>query len=92
MNMKLETMIDTFLTTIGLTYGLAQIHEILGIVILVLNICWMMSRLAYNIYVKVKNKDFKGIEEDVNKTLDDLSSIKDSIAEKEKEKEDGEHK
>lgn len=91
MNMKLEKMIDTFLTTIGLTYGLAQIHEILGIVILVLNICWMISRLAYNIYVKTKNKDFKGIEEDVNKTLEDLSNIKDSIEQKEK-KEDGESK
>ena len=92
MNMKLETMIDTFMTTIGLTYGLAQIHEILGIVILVLNIGWMLTRLVYNIYIKVKNKDFKGIEEDVNKTLDDLSSIKDSIEQKEKEKEDGERK
>lgn len=92
MNMKIETMIDTFLTTIGLTYGLAQIHEILGIVILVLNICWMIGRLAYNVYIKVKNKDFKGIEEDVNKTLDDLTSIKDSIEQKEKEKEDGERK
>ena len=92
MNMKLETMIDTFMTTIGLTYGLAQIHEILGIVILVLNIGWMLTRLGYNIYIKVKNKDFKGIEEDVNKTLDDLSSIKDSIEQKEKEKEDGERK
>lgn len=92
MSMKLETMIDTFLTTIGLTYGLAQIHEILGIIILVLNICWMIGRLAYNIYIKAKNKDFKGIEEDVNKTLDDLTSIKDSIEQKEKEKEDGERK
>ena len=92
MNMKLETIIDTFMTTIGLTYGLAQIHEILGIVILVLNIGWMLTRLGYNIYTKIKNKDFKGIEEDVNKTLDDLSSIKDSIEQKEKEKEDGEHK
>lgn len=92
MSMKLETIIDTFLTTIGLTYGLAQIHDILGIVILVLNICWMISRLAYNIYIKAKNKDFKGIEEDVNKTLDDLASIKDSIEQKEKEKEDDERK
>lgn len=92
MSMKLETMIDTFMTTIGLTYGLAQIQEILGIVILVLNIAWMLTRLGYNIYIKFKNKDFKGIEEDVNKTLDDLSSIKDSIEQKEKEKEDGEHK
>lgn len=92
MSMKLETIIDTFMTTIGLTYGLAQIHEILGIVILVLNICWMLTRLGYNIYIKVKNKDFKGIEEDVNKTLDDLSSIKDSIEQKEKEKEDDERK
>ena len=92
MNMKLETTIDTFMTTIGLTYGLAQIHEILGIVILVLDICWMLTRLGLNIYTKIKNKDFKGIEEDVNKTLDDLSSIKDSIEQKEKEKEDGERK
>jgi len=83
MNTKLANTIDTIFTSLGLSYGLMEIKEILGIVILVINILWILGRFGYAVYTKIKAKNIEGLEEDVNKVVGELENIKDNLDKKE---------
>lgn len=68
--------LDNIMNAIGLTFGLANIQSILGIIILCLNITCIIFKAICIIYNKIKNKDINGAIEEVNKTIDKLQEIK----------------
>lgn len=58
------------------TYGLANMQEVLGIIILILSICNILINLAIKVIDKIKNKNYKGITEDINDAKEELKNLK----------------
>lgn len=84
--MKLSTIIDTCLLSLGTVYSLANIEQILGILILVVQLIWLISKLCIKIYNSVKNKKAINITqkevEDVEQLCIDLSEKVEDFKEK----------
>lgn len=59
------------------TYGLANIQTILGIVLLVLSICSILFKMGFSIYTHIKNKEYKEIQDDLDKAKEELEKLKD---------------
>lgn len=78
--MKFERIIDTCLLTIGSAYSLANVEQILGIVILVIQLLWIIAKLWLKIYTKIKTKkDVETIPDDFKDAVDEISDITDYI-------------
>ena len=76
MNKNLTNVIDNVLLVFGFTYALSDIENILGIIILCIQIIWLFSKFFIKIYTKIKNKDYDSIGKDV----EDLENgLKDKI-------------
>lgn len=54
--MQTENTIDTALISIGSVYSLTNIREILGIIILCIQIIWFTLKIFFKIYRSIKNK------------------------------------
>lgn len=76
MNKNLNNVIDNVLLVFGFTYALSDIENILGIIILCIQIIWLFSKFFIRVYTKIKNKDYDSIGKDV----EDLENgLKDKI-------------
>lgn len=73
---KTEKFIDGFLLTVGSGYSLTNIKEILGIIILFIQLIWILSKIAAKIINKSNNS--KGSDE-VNEDVKILTTIVDKI-------------
>lgn len=75
--MKIHNAIDVMLLTLGTTYSLANIREVLGITILVLQIIWLLAKVFLKVYDNIKNKKTNVIPheeiKDVDKFLNDIN-------------------
>lgn len=80
--MDMINKIENVTIGLGLYFGLANVQDILGFVILVVQFCLIVWKTGYAIYCKIKDKKFSQIEEDVKKGIQDLEDLK-----KEKENE-----
>ena len=71
-----ERITDTILLTVGSTYSLANIETILGIVILVINLAWIVTKLVYKIVKSIKKGEDLEIHDNevssVTKTIEDF--------------------
>ena len=75
--MKVSNIIEDVLIATGLTIALTDIHQILSIIILVFNVCWILWKCGYGIYKHVKNKNLDEVEkqlEDAKNELEELDS------------------
>lgn len=61
--------------SIGLIYGIANIQEILGIIVLVLTIVNIITGYAFKIYDKIKKKNYKGITEDIEDAIEEIKDL-----------------
>lgn len=77
---KLKSL-DYGLDAIGLTYSIANIKEILGIIILVLSILSALYKLGVTIYTKIKTKKFNEISKEIENAKEELEEIKNNIKE-----------
>ena len=59
-------------------YGLANIKEVLGIVILVLSICNILFNMVIRIYSHIKAKKFKEVSQDFKDAIDELKDLEDN--------------
>ena len=59
----------------GTAVSLSMIQTILGITLLVINICLIITKLVFKIIDRVKKNDIKGVVEDIEKTQDELKSL-----------------
>lgn len=57
------------------TIALANIQEILSIIILVLSILNILINMGIKIYGKIKNKKYDEISKDITKAIDDLKEL-----------------
>lgn len=78
--MKPNDVVDTALLSIGSIYSLANLEQILGIIILVIQIAWLTYKLCAKIYSKIAyKKDVKITEDEVHELLEVTSELRDEI-------------
>lgn len=84
---RTEAVVDTILLSTGTGYALTNIHTILGIVILAIQICWFVFKTVYFIYRKLKQgKTIQDCEEDVNSLIGNLTNMEKYINDREDKK------
>lgn len=69
-------IITTSVSVVTGTYALANIQDILSVIILVLSILNILWNFAYRLYKHIKNKEFDKISEDIEETQDKLTDLK----------------
>ena len=73
-----EKVVDVCLLTVGTATGLANIEHILGIIILVIQLAWLLTKLIVKTVIAIKhNESLDNLDDDVGSVIGHLKSIKD---------------
>lgn len=75
MNKVVSNSIDCGLVTISTAWSIENIDNILGIILLIIQILWISSRCVISIYNRVKSKKFTEIPKDLEETIEDIESL-----------------
>lgn len=75
--MKKLMTIDYAIDVASGSYGLANIQTILGIILLILSILSIIIKSVITIYVHIKNKNYNGVIEELEKAKEELEKLKD---------------
>lgn len=62
--------------------GIAMIHDILGIIILILSIANILFNLGMRIYKKIKEKKYNEIDDEINNAVENLEKLEDKTNDK----------
>lgn len=54
--MKFDKFIDIGLLSIGTTYSIANIEQVLGVIILFVQLIWLLTKIIIKVYNNIKNK------------------------------------
>ena len=71
---------------LGITLGISEIKTILGIVLLVFQIVLIIYKMVRAIIKKIKNKDYDGVEQELN---DGIHQIEEHLKDKSEDGKDG---
>ena len=75
-----EKAVDSFLLVVGTATGLANIEHILGIIILVIQLAWLVTKLVVKIVNTVKNNEsLDTLDDDVGSVIGQMEIFKDSL-------------
>lgn len=74
--MKKLLTIDYTVDVASGSYGLANIQTILGIILLILSILSIIIKSVMTIYIHIKNKNYNGVIEELEKTKEELEKLK----------------
>lgn len=66
---------DVVIAGTGITFGLADIESILGIIILSVNLFWILIRGILLIHDKLSKKDIEGAVKEGDKMIGDLKDL-----------------
>ena len=72
---KLEYALITVNSILGVSITLEDARNILGIIILAFQVLLIIYNVILKIWAKIKNKDFEGIKEDIEDTIEDLQEL-----------------
>ena len=75
--MKKLLTIDYTVDVASGSYGLANIQTILGIILLIMSILSIIIKSVMTIYIHIKNKNYNGVIEELEKTKEELEKLKD---------------
>ena len=78
-NKQVVSNVDTAMMTTGVLVGLAQIQQIIGIVLVSVQLTWILGKCIYNTYKHYKEKKTQSIEHDVKTLVEELGSLKEQI-------------
>lgn len=82
-------IMDTTLMATGTIFGLANIEHILGVVLLIIQIAWFMTKLILASYKSIKEgESLDEHDDEVDEFIDTLNGIKNDIADKRAENEE----
>ena len=71
-----EKIVDSCLLSIGSVYSIANVESILGIIILILQVAWLLTKLITKIYKTVKyGGDLESLNDDVSHIVDVLEGF-----------------
>lgn len=74
---------ETSLIFVGLTIGITNIKDILGIIIIALQVAIILYKAGVSIYKKVKARNYDEILADLDKAQKELEELKNSLPDKE---------
>lgn len=72
MSNKIFSTISKTIDGIGLVYGITNIQEILGLIVLILSIINIVTSYVFKIIDKVKAGDYKGANDELGKAIDEI--------------------
>ena len=67
--------VDITQTAVTLGFSISQIESVMGIVILVIQCCYIAWRFGYNIYNSIKTKEYAKIGDSIITLEDDLIAL-----------------
>ena len=83
--MNIGKWIEYSLIPVGTALGIANIQEWLGVALLVLQICIVLTNIGISIYNKIKKGNIDGISDDLDKAEKAVKDVQDKIDGKGKE-------
>lgn len=81
--MNILDKFENALVGVGLTIGIANIKDILGIVLIALQVAIILYKTVVSIYKKVKARKYDDILADLDKAQKELEELKNSLPDKE---------
>lgn len=77
---NISRIVDGALIALGLTYSLQNIQSILGIIILVIQIIWLLTKFITKVVSYIKEKRNIGeLDTDLQDVVDKITDIKDNL-------------
>ena len=77
--MKIQNMIEDVLIASGIAVSLADIQQVLSIILLVFNVAWILVKFGIKIYQHIKERNVQAIADDIKETHDELEQFTDSL-------------
>ena len=81
--MNVLDKVENALVGVGLTIGIANIKDILGIILIALQVAIILYKASVSIYKKVKARNYDEILADLDKAQKELEELKNSLPDKE---------
>lgn len=81
--MNILDKVENALVGVGLTIGIANIKDVLGIVLIVLQFAIILYKTGVSIYKKVQARNYDDILADLDKAQKELEELKNSLPDKE---------
>lgn len=81
--MNILDKVENALVGVGLTIGIANIKDILGIVLIALQVTIILYKAGVSIYKKVQARNYDDILADLDKAQKELEELKNSLSDKE---------
>lgn len=81
--MNILDKVENALVGVGLTIGIANIKDILGIVLIALQVAIILYKAGVSIYKKVQARNYDDILADLDKAQKELEELKNSLSDKE---------
>ena len=71
--------VDNVLIAIGLAFAISDIESILGIIILIVQLLWILTKAIVRIYHAVKEKNSKEVTDSIKDLSEDLTDLKKTL-------------
>lgn len=81
--MNILDKFENVLVGVGLTIGIANIKDILGIILIALQVSIILYKTCVSIYKKVQARKYDDILADLDKAQTELEELKNSLPDKE---------
>lgn len=75
--MKKLITIDYSVDVASGSYGIINIQQILGVILLILSILSIIIKSVIALYLHIKNKNYNGIVDELDKAKEEIEKLKD---------------
>lgn len=73
--MKVQSIIEDVAIVGGITVSLIDIQQVLSIILLCFNVCWILWKFGYRLYTHFKEKKLDEIESDIKDAKDEIEDL-----------------
>ena len=78
-NKQIVSNVDTAMLTTGAIIGLAQIQQIIGIVLVSVQLTWIVGKCVYSAVKHYKEQKHDSIKNDVTQLVDGLRELQEQV-------------
>lgn len=75
MKENLNNALSNSLSVITASWGISNIQDILGVVVLILSIMNILWNMFYKIYNNIKHKNYTEIDDNIKDAIDEINNI-----------------
>lgn len=75
MKENLNNTLSNTLSVITASWGISNIQDILGIIVLILSIMNILWNMIYKIYNNIKSKNYTEINDNIKNAIDEINDI-----------------